>query len=197
MVSIGILGTQDCGKTSVFVHFINVITGSQNEKIISGSPGGPEMHKTLTVDFIRFSHKGFLHQLYGTGGHRTPIADYYRVYVLRNATRFIAMFDLSIPLGPQLEFYRQFDIPSRYQLVVYLNKFDLGADNFPEYKESIEDFFTNELKKLIKGVLPTVAIIKDDTEKYTEYNQNVVNGILSLCEFDSQSSSFDVWEASQ
>lgn len=195
MVSIGILGAKNCGKTSVFAHFMDVMTGPQHEKIYTGAPGGPEMHKTITVDFIRFSHKGFLHQLYGTGGHRTPITDYYRVYVLRNATRFVAMFDLSVPLEPQLQFYSQLEIPSQAPLIVYLNKYDLGADDFQEYKNKIESFFNTELKILIRDIIPTVAIEIGDNGDYTEYNQNAIDGILSLCEFDPKSSSFEIWDA--
>jgi hypothetical protein len=112
VVSIGILGGMDCGKTSVFVRFMNSLAESGKEKIIAGSPGGPEMYTTQTVDFIRFTHKGFIHVLYGTGGHTTPITDYYRVYVLRNANRFLAMFDLAIDLEPQLSFYNNLDIPT-------------------------------------------------------------------------------------
>ena len=190
MVNIGILGDMNCGKTSVFVRFMNSLANS-NEKILTGAPGGPEMYTTQTVDFIRFTHKGFIHVLYGTGGHTTPITDYYRVYVLRNANRFLCMFDLSEDLEKQLAFYENLDIPTK-QLTVYLNKFDLAADNYSEYKEQIEDFFINQKRKLIKEILPTVAV-KVEEDKHKIETKNCIKGILDLCEFDKDSSAFNVW----
>ncbi|MHA2107227.1 MAG: GTPase domain-containing protein, partial [Candidatus Hodarchaeales archaeon] len=162
MVNVGILGDMDCGKTSVFVRFMNSLAAT-NEKIIAGSPGGPEMYTTQTVDFIRFTHRGFIHVLYGTGGHTTPITDYYRVYVLRNANRFLCMFDLAIDLAKQLEFYKNLEIPTK-QVTIFLNKYDLAKENYDEYKEKVEDFFINEQKKLIKGIFPTVAIKVEDNQ---------------------------------
>ena len=191
MVNIGILGTQDCGKTSVFAYFMNQITAS-GEKIISGAPGGPEKYATETVDLIRFTAKGFIHVLYGTGGHKRPITDYYRTYVLRNSDRFLCMFDLSIPLEDQIQFYKEVEIPTR-QVTIALNKYDIAKDQYDEYKEIIEDFFKNEKKKLIKEIYPTVAIEYKDTKDFDDYNKNCVDALLSLCEFD-KSSAFDVWE---
>ncbi|MFX0152103.1 MAG: GTPase domain-containing protein [Candidatus Hodarchaeota archaeon] len=189
MVNIGILGPMDCGKTSVFVNFMNSIASAE-EKIIAGAPGGPEMYTTQTVDFIRFSWKGFIHVLYGTGGHKTPITDYYRVYVLRNANRFVCMFDLSQPIEEQLEFYEGLEIPSR-QVSIYLNKYDLASENTEKYQENVEDFFRNKRKKIIKDSFVTVAIKKPE---FDEYRQNCMSGILNLCEFDQEGSAFDVWE---
>ncbi|MHA2390111.1 MAG: GTPase domain-containing protein [Candidatus Hodarchaeales archaeon] len=190
MVNVGILGDMDCGKTSVFVRFMNSLAAT-NEKIIAGSPGGPEMYTTQTVDFIRFTHRGFIHVLYGTGGHTTPITDYYRVYVLRNANRFLCMFDLAIDLAKQLEFYKNLEIPTK-QVTIFLNKYDLAKENYEEYKEKVEDFFINEQKKLIKEILPTVAIKVEGNQFKTE-TQNCLKGILALCEFDKDASAFDVW----
>ena len=190
MVNIGILGDMDCGKTSVFVKFMNSLA-SADEKILAGAPGGPEMFTTQTVDFIRFSWKGFIHVLYGTGGHKTPITDYYRLYVLRNANRFVCMFDLSGDLKEQLSFYKHFEIPSR-QISIYLNKYDLAPENAEKYKTKIEDFFKNQKKKLIKDILITVALTKDN--EFNEEQDNCKRGILNLCEFDSESSAFDVWD---
>ena len=191
MVNVGILGDMDCGKTSVFVRFMNSLAAT-NEKIIAGSPGGPEMYTTQTVDFIRFTHRGFIHVLYGTGGHTTPITDYYRVYVLRNANRFLCMFDLSTGLEKQLDFYKNLEIPTK-QVTIFLNKYDLAKENYTEYKDSVEDFFINEQKKLIKEILPTVAIKVEDNQFKTE-TQNCLKGILDLCEFDKDASAFDVWD---
>ncbi|MHA1975399.1 MAG: GTPase domain-containing protein [Candidatus Hodarchaeales archaeon] len=191
MVNVGILGDMDCGKTSVFVRFMNSLAAS-NEKIIAGSPGGPEMYTTQTVDFIRFTHKGFIHVLYGTGGHTTPITDYYRVYVLRNANRFLCMVDLSIDLDKQLAFYQNLEIPTR-QVTIFLNKFDLAGEKYDEYKDQVEDFFINEQKKLIKEILPTVAIKVEDGQFKNE-TQNCLKGILELCDFDKDTSAFDVWD---
>ncbi len=191
MVNVGILGTMNCGKTSVFVYFMNTLASS-DEKILAGAPGGPEMYTTQTVDFIRFTSRGFIHVLYGTGGHQTPITDYYRVYVLRNANRFLCMFDLSEDLQEQLDFYKEFDIPTT-SVVVYLNKYDLAAENLKEYQEKVSSFFINEQKKLVKDIFPTVALRTADKE-FDEYKQNCLNGILSLCEFDRDASAFDVWD---
>jgi tRNA U34 5-carboxymethylaminomethyl modifying GTPase MnmE/TrmE len=190
MVNIGILGSMNCGKTSVFVRFMNSLADA-NEKILAGAPGGPEMFTTQTVDFIRFTHKGFIHVLYGTGGHTTPITDYYRVYVLRNANRFLCMFDLSEDLEEQLAFYDDIEIPTR-QVMIFLNKFDLAKENYDSYKEQIEDFFISEKKKLIKQILPTVAI-KVEGDQYKTESRNCLTGILDLCEFDKDASAFDVW----
>jgi tRNA U34 5-carboxymethylaminomethyl modifying GTPase MnmE/TrmE len=191
MVNIGILGNMNCGKTSVFVHFMNSLT-SVDEKILAGAPGGPEMYTTQTVDFIRFTFKGFIHVLYGTGGHRNPVVDYYRVFVLRNANRFLCMFNLDEDIDTQLEFYRQFEIPTR-QVIVYLNKYDLGSENFDEFQEKVSSFFIDEQKKLIKDIFPTVAL-KSAEKEFDKYKQNCLTGILSLCEFDADSSAFDVWD---
>jgi hypothetical protein len=189
MVNIGILGDMDCGKTSVFVNFMNELTSAE-ERILAGAPGGPEMFTTQTVDFIRFSWKGFIHVLYGTGGHKTPITDYYRVYVLRNANRFVCMFDLSEPLDTQMKFYDDIEIPSK-QISIYLNKFDLAPDNVESYKEEVHDYFLSKKKKLIKDILVTVAVKKPEFE---EERNNCQRGILNLCEFDAESSAFDVWD---
>ncbi len=191
LVNVGILGDMNCGKTSVFVRFMNSLAAT-NEKIIAGSPGGPEMYTTQTVDFIRFTHRGFIHVLYGTGGHTTPITDYYRVYVLRNANRFLCMFDLSIDLDRQLEFYHNLEIPTK-QVTIFLNKYDLAKENYEEYKEKVEDFFINDQKKLIKEILPTVAIKVEDNQ-FKKESQNCLKGILDLCEFDKDASAFDVWD---
>ena len=191
MVNIGILGTMNCGKTSVFVNFMNSISAS-DEKILAGAPGGPEMYTTQTVDFIRFTSKGFIHVLYGTGGHQTPITDYYRVYVLRNANRFLCMFDLNEDLQEQLNFYRQFEIPTK-SVVIFLNKYDLAAENLKNYQEKVNSFFIDEKKKLVRGIFPTVAL-RTAAEEFEEYKQNCLKGILSLCEFDRDASAFDVWD---
>ncbi|MFX0084481.1 MAG: GTP-binding protein [Candidatus Hodarchaeota archaeon] len=191
MVNVGILGNMNCGKTSVFVHFMNSLT-SVDEKILTGAPGGPEMYTTQTVDFIRFTYKGFIHVLYGTGGHRNPVVDYYRVFVLRNANRFLCMFDLNEDINTQLEFYRQFEIPTK-QVAVYLNKYDLASNNFDEFQSKISSFFIDEQKKLIKDIFPTVALKSADKE-FDKYKQNCLTGILSLCEFNADSSAFDVWD---
>jgi len=191
LVNIGILGTMNCGKTSVFVSFMNSLASSE-EKILAGAPGGPEMYTTQTVDFIRFTSKGFIHVLYGTGGHQTPITDYYRVYVLRNANRFLCMFDLSEDLEEQFNFFRGFEIPTK-SIVVYLNKYDLAPENLKNYQEKVSSFFINEQKKLIKEIFPTVAL-KSTGEEHEKYHQNCLKGILSLCDFDRDASAFDVWE---
>lgn len=58
MVNIGILGAQDCGKTTVFSYFMDHLTLT-GERVLTGAPGGPEKYATETVDFIRFTTKGF------------------------------------------------------------------------------------------------------------------------------------------
>ncbi|MHA2111382.1 MAG: hypothetical protein ACW98W_07855 [Candidatus Hodarchaeales archaeon] len=102
------------------------------------------------------------------------------------------MFDLSVDLEQQLSFYENLDIPTK-QLSIYLNKFDLAADNFSEYKEQIEDFFINQKKKLIKEILPTVAVKVEENE-YKIETKNCIKGILDLCEFDKDASAFNVWD---
>lgn len=191
MVNIGILGAMDCGKTSVFAYFMNHIS-LNGEKILSGAPGGPEKYATETVDFIRFTTKGFIHVLYGTGGHKRPITDYYRLFVLRNADRFLCMFDLSIPLKDQLQFFDEMEIPVR-QVSILLNKYDIAKDNFDTYKEEIESYFIDKKKKLIKVIHPTVAIEYKENNEYEDFNKNCVKSILDLCEFNKESA-FDVWE---
>ncbi|MHA1168453.1 MAG: GTPase domain-containing protein [Candidatus Hodarchaeales archaeon] len=191
MVNIGILGNMNCGKTASFLLFMKYLeeTGS---RIIQGVPGGAERDRTETVDFIRFTYKGFVHVLYGTGGHNTRITDYYRLFVLRNADRFLCMFDLSEPLRPQLEFYSTLDIPTR-SVVISLNKYDLAADQFEKYKEDITNYFSSKLKKLVKEpIFATVAIEAGD--KYKEENKNCLAAVLSLCGFAEAKDAFDIWE---
>lgn len=191
MVNIGILGAQDCGKTTVFAYFMDHLNLS-GERVLSGAPGGPEKYATETVDFLRFTSKGFIHVIYGTGGHKRPITNYYRNYVLRNADRFLCMFDLSEPIEDQLEFYNDFKIPTR-QITVLLNKYDLAADNFDPHLEKIEDYFKNDKKKIIKDIYPSVAMEYGDDNEFKEYNENCVNALLKLCQLD-KSSAFDSWK---
>ena len=191
MASIGILGNMNCGKTSVFAYFMDhlKLTG---EKILTGAPGGPEKYATETVDFLRFTSKGFLHTLYGTGGHKRPITNYYRKFVLRNADQFLCIFDLSEPLEPQLDFFEDFVIPTR-QISILLNKYDIASASFANFQDKIQSFFKNEKKKLIKDILPTVAINYGNESEFKEYNKNCISILLNLCAID-KSSSFKVWE---
>lgn len=192
MVNIGILGAQDCGKTTVFAYFMDHLNLS-GEKILSGAPGGEIKYATETVDFIRFTYKGFIHVLYGTGGHRRPVTDYYRNFVLRNADRFLCMFDLSESIDKQLDFYNNFEISSR-NVLIFLNKYDLiNPDNFSEFEDTISDYFKTNRKKTILNLLPTVGLENAQEEKFDQYNQNCLTGIFSLCE-NKKLEAFKVWE---
>ena len=92
----------------------------------------------------------------------------------------------------QLKFYNEFEIPTR-QVVIYLNKYDLAPEKLKNYQEKVSSYFIDERKKLVKDIFPTVAL-KGAGEEYEEYQQNCLQGILSLCEFDRDASAFDVWE---
>ncbi len=190
MVHIGILGQADCGKTSTFIQFIKALESS-GDRVLTGQRGGAERELTITVDFIRFTYRGFTHTLYGTGGHRAAVTDYYRVFVLRNADRFLCMIDLTEPLEEQLQFFESIgDIPAS-SVVVTFNKFDLvdSLDIEADFVEPTVNWFEKRLKRTIQKKLVTVAV---DTKGFAEYQQNCTNAILELCEW-SQEKAFDVW----
>ncbi|MFX1513601.1 MAG: GTPase domain-containing protein [Promethearchaeota archaeon] len=191
MTSIGILGYENCGKTSLFLQFIKEVENS-GSRIFDGTRGGDERFRTITVDFIRFSWKGFTHTLYGTGGHRERVTDYYRLFVIRNADRFLCMVDLEAPLKPQLEFFRSFEIPSKNVNLTF-NKYDLKPDNLDKYSLKIIDLLENELRKRIKEQFVTVAIPK---EGYEEQIDNCAKSVLSLCEWDQKGDPFEIWLSS-
>ncbi|MFX0205571.1 MAG: GTPase domain-containing protein [Candidatus Hodarchaeota archaeon] len=190
MVNIGILGFENCGKTSLFLQFIKRVEDS-GSRVFDGARGGDERYRTVSVDFIRFSWKGFTHTLYGTGGHRERVTDYYRIFVIRNADRFLCMIDLEAPLKAQLEFFRSFEIPTK-NVALSFNKYDLKPNNLDKYSPKIIDLFENELKKRIKEKYVTVAITK---EGYEEYIANCAQSVLSLCEWDQKGDPFDIWLA--
>ncbi|MFW9995933.1 MAG: GTP-binding protein [Candidatus Odinarchaeota archaeon] len=190
MVNIGILGDINCGKTAAFILFMKYLEDS-GHRVLHGVPGGAERDRTETVDFIRFTYRGFVHVIYGTGGHKKRITDYYRKYVLRNADRFLCIVDLSEPLESQLEFFDQLAIPSR-SVAICFNKYDLAAEKFETYRKETVQFFTSKLKKMVKEpVYPTVAIEKD--EEFQTYNQNCLNAILTLCGFEETRDAFEIW----
>lgn len=160
-------------------------------RVLHGVPGGAEKDRTETLDFIRFTYKGFVHVLYGTGGHKTTITDYYRKFVLRNAEQFLVMIDLSEELEPQLEFLKDLKIPTR-SVTMCFNKFDLAPNNLNNYKSEVIHFFNNDLKKNVKDpIYPTIAIESDD--KYQKYNDNCHTAILSLCS-KQKKDAFAVWD---
>ncbi len=192
LVNVGILGEMDCGKTSIFILFVKSLE-ARGDRILTGQRGGDERELTLTVDFIRFTYQGFTHTLYGTGGHRVAITDYYRLFVLRNADKFLCMIDLSIPLEQQLEFFRTIGtIPTR-SVVLSFNKYDLVdsklVDIEKEYIQPTVEFFESDLKRMIQKKFITVALEK---QGFADYNTNSVDAILNLCEW-STDKPFDVW----
>lgn len=181
MVNIGILGYINAGKTSLLNLFRNKLS-ERGGNILGGQLGGAEQGNTVTVDFIRFistdpRDRG-VHTLYGTGGHKHRITDYYRSFVIRNSDVFICMFDLSIDLEPQLAFYESLDLPVR-SLTLVFNKVDL-ADTLrvTQFIEKTVEFFINEKKKLVKEQFVTCAIPKN---QYEQFNENAVNSVLFLC----------------
>lgn len=188
---IGILGQADCGKTSTFILFIKALE-ALGDRVLTGQRGGEERELTLTVDFIRFTYQGFTHTLYGTGGHRTAVTDYYRVFVLRNADRFLCMIDATEPLEEQLEFFKTIgEIPAK-SVVLTFNKFDLldSVDVEKEYIQPTVNWFEKHLKKTVQNKFVTVALEK---KGFADYQQNAVDSILELCEWSSQEKAFDVW----
>ncbi|MFX0197337.1 MAG: GTPase domain-containing protein [Candidatus Hodarchaeota archaeon] len=183
MVNIGILGYASVGKTSLFNLFRKIFE-ERGGNILGGQLGGAKKGNTVTIDFIRFIHTSepqdskIVHTLYGTGGHRHRITDYYRSFVIRNSDVFICMFDLSIDLEPQLTFYEQFELPVR-SIVLVFNKFDLAKEPIIEhFIDQTEDFFVNKKKKFIFDRFITCAIPKS---QYALYNENAVNSVLILC----------------
>ncbi len=181
MVNIGILGYINTGKTSLLNLFRSKLS-ERGGNVLGGQLGGSDQGSTVTVDFIRFistdqSDRG-VHTLYGTGGHRHRITDYYRSYVIRNSEVFICMFDLSIDLEPQLAFYKTLDLPVR-SLTLVFNKVDLAdTPHVTQFIEKTVEFFINEKKKLIREQFVTCAIPKNH---YEQYNENAVNSVLFLC----------------
>ncbi|MHA2102603.1 MAG: GTPase domain-containing protein [Candidatus Hodarchaeales archaeon] len=187
MASIGILGEIDCGKTSCFRTFSNILE-ERGDRVLKKLPGGGpaddgrEKISTITVDFLRFTYQGFIHVLYGTGGHKNPSTTYYRDYVLRNASRFLCIVDLSAELEGQLVFFNIANIPTK-NVVIIFNKFDLASDNLESYKEKTIDFFKNDIGVMVPEFYPTIGIPMDD-EELQKYNQNCFNAIISLCAQD-------------
>jgi len=183
MVNIGILGYVNVGKTTLFNLFRKKLA-ERGGNILGGQLGGSKQGNTVTTDFIRFvpaepqADSGVVHTLYGTGGHRHQITDYYRSFVIRNSDVFICMFDLSIDLEPQLAFYDTIELPVSSIALVF-NKYDLAKEQkIPLFIKKTVDFFVNEKKKLIRQQFITCAIPRC---QYAEYNENAVNSVLVLC----------------
>jgi len=184
MVTIGLIGTQDCGKTSLYLLFEKFgekfgckfvgwkYTDSKKEFIPNKSS------VTVTLDFLRFSWKGNIHTLYGTGGHLNRITDYYRLFVLRNAERFLCMIDLSEGVESQLDFFKAIHIPSE-TIVLAFNKYDIGGDNLKTFDEVITRYFNELQQKTIQNKFTTVSIEKNGFETY---NENAIRAVLSLCD---------------
>ncbi len=192
MVNIGILGAQDCGKTMSFILFLQYIKKTGN-RVVQGNPGGTEPTTTLTLDFVRFTWKSQIHALYGSGGHKTRLTDYYRKYVIRAADQFLCLIDLTLPLEDQFGFYEElFPLPARH-VVVNFNKYDTleGKMRLKRYEPEVVEFFeSNRLP--VQGTYVTVAI-RDSTEKYLEYNQNCIKAILHLAE-KKKEDPFKIWQ---
>jgi len=182
-MNIGILGVQDSGKTSVFVLFLSYIRSTGN-RIIQGNPGGVEIDKTVTLDFVRFTYKGLYHTLYGTGGHKTHITEYYRKYVLRTAQKFLVVIDMSIPIMPQFVFLNELIDFNNVEVCIVLNKMDLPNSkvNYSENKNLVEKYFIDKKAK-IKSIMDSVAIQKP---KYVQENKNAVKSILNLIDYTDE-----------
>ncbi len=183
MVSIGILGYMNAGKTALFNLFRNLLP-ERGGNILGGQFGGSIQGNTVTVDFIRFISVesqqvgGVVHSLYGTGGHKHRVTDYYRSFVIRNADVFICMIDLSIDLKPQLDFYDSIELPVA-SIVLVFNKVDLVDEHSVSlFIEETVDFFLNKKKKLIHEQFITCAIPQN---QYAQYNENAVKSVLVLC----------------
>jgi small GTP-binding protein len=182
-MNIGILGSQDSGKTSVFVLFLSYVRSTGN-RIIQGNPGGVEIDKTMALDFVRFTYKGMYHTLYGTGGHKLHITEYYRKYVLRTAQKFLIVIDMSIPIPPQLKFLDDLMSFNNVEVSIVLNKMDLPNSKayYSENKNMVEKHFIDQKAK-IKSIMDSVAIQKP---KYVQENKNAVKSILNLIDFTDE-----------
>jgi len=177
LVNIGLLGYQNVGKTSLFTLFKE----TKGVKVLTGQFGSSKEGHTVTMDFIRFTHEGKMHSLFGTGGHEWRLTQYYRNYVLKNADNFVCMFDLSASLKLQLEFFQQLKILGnpKGKLVIALNKYDLAKEEnvVESFKKAIEESrFISTIKTV--EILPTVAVLKNG---YKKLNENAVKAVLLLC----------------
>lgn len=193
MVNIGILGAKDCGKTATFIFFLDFIYQTGN-RIVQGNPGGVQKTRTTTVDFIRFSWKSQIHALYGSGGHKDRITEYYRKYVLRATDKYLCMFDLSLPLDDQFEFYKTlFPLETDATVVTY-NKYDTpeGKMRLDKYRGEVTRFLA-DFKVPVKESFVTVAVRTADEAKYREYNQNCVKAILFIVE-NKKTDPFKIWD---
>ncbi|MHA1732622.1 MAG: GTPase domain-containing protein [Promethearchaeota archaeon] len=191
LVNIGILGSQDCGKTMTFILFLQYLKKTGN-RVVQGNPGGLEPTTTMTLDFVRFTWKSQIHALYGSGGHKTRLTEYYRKYITRAAEKFLCVIDLTLPLEPQFAFYEElFPLPAR-SVVVNFNKYDTpeGKMRVKKYGAEVVEFFEQHHLP-VKEKFVTVAIRGGD-DKYLEYNQNCVKSILYLAE-KKKEDPFKIW----
>jgi len=190
LTSIGLLGTIDAGKTATFVLFMDYVKKT-GHKIIQGNPGGIAQNMTLTVDFIRFTWKGQMHTLYGTGGHKKQITEYYRKYVLNTAEQFLVIIDLGEPLKAQLDFFEQLMPLSTQAVTVNYNKWDLprAKENFGNYEPMVNEFLQQHSLRIAEQFL-TVAVRK---KPYQVENENCVRSILRMCEPRAEDP-FKIWE---
>ncbi len=196
MTSIGLLGSIDAGKTATFQLFMDYVKKT-GHKIIEGNPGGflgamdAKKTTTLTVDFIRFTWKGQLHTLYGTGGHKKQITEYYRKYVLTTAEQFLIIIDLGEPLKGQFDFIEELMPLSTPSVVVNFNKWDIpkAKENFSNYEPMVKEFLEQHSLRIQEQFL-TVALRK---KPYQVENENCIRSILRMCE-PREEDPFKIWQ---
>ncbi|MFX0062712.1 MAG: GTPase domain-containing protein [Candidatus Hermodarchaeota archaeon] len=183
MVSIGILGYRDCGKTALYTLFrkrLNILGFDEEAGHMGGIKG---KSKTATADFLRFSVEGLIHVLYSTGGDDLRITNFYRSQIVQKSDEFICMFDLAALPEPQIEFYESLlttvGLPKR-SIYILLNKYDLvDGTKVSEYKSLIEEFFRDKHKMFPIDIKASCAVEK---EGYEEQQQNAIDAILCLLE---------------
>ncbi|MFX0092444.1 MAG: GTPase domain-containing protein [Candidatus Hodarchaeota archaeon] len=181
MVSIGIIGYRDCGKTALYCLFrkrLDTLGFSEEAGHMGGVKG---KSTTATADFLRFRSGGLIHVLYSTGGDDLRITNFYRTQIVQKSDEFICMFDLNAPVDPQIQFYDELfttvGLPNR-SVYVLLNKYDLvGEADVQKYMNLAEELFRDKYKMLPLEIKPSCAIEK---EGYEEQQQNAITAVLNL-----------------
>lgn len=170
--ALALIGDKDVGKTSFLILFSKAfrIMG----EVEGGKLGGNISGSTDTLDFLNFAYNGRIYTLYGTGGDRTRITDYYRKKVVSTASKFILVIDATRSIREQTQFLKDIGFVGR-RVVLCINKVDLvDKDKISQIKDEI----ISELERI--NIAPTKIFETVALEKkgFEQENKNIVNAVL-------------------